>query len=314
MPKVSIIVPVYNTAKYIKKCLDSILNQTNQDFEIIVIDDGSVDSSAEIIKSYKNEKVKYFYKQNGGISSSRNYGIEKATGDYILFVDSDDYINSGLLEQLNEYIEDDIDIVKFKLSKVNSKYEIIEKFDGPVFENMTGYEAFNILCFKDKLVDSPCVYLYKKSLFTQNNLKFTQDTYHEDFGLIPILIVFAKTVVSIGYFGYFYMQSQNSIIRNTDYEKTIKKANDIILHYDNMINTVNKKDLPKKTLDNIKIYYTNAILDKVNTLKKSDRKDYIKEIKKRKLYKNIKITNLKQIIKKAILFFNIELYIKLLKK
>ena len=103
MPKISVIVPVFNTGKYIKKCLNSILSQKNVDYEIIVVNDGSTDNSDEIIKDYVNqhqEKVKYYTKQNGGLSDARNYGITKASGDYLCFVDSDDYIDENLFANL----------------------------------------------------------------------------------------------------------------------------------------------------------------------------------------------------------------------
>ena len=104
MTKISVIVPVYNTGKYIKRCLDSIVNQTiESEIEIIVINDGSTDDSDERIKEYIRKKdckakIKYYSKENEGIAKTRNFGIEKATGDYILFVDSDDYIKSELIE------------------------------------------------------------------------------------------------------------------------------------------------------------------------------------------------------------------------
>ena len=122
MSKVSIIVPVYNTGAKLKKCLDSLVNQTVKDIEIIIINDGSTDNSEEVIKEYiknnskENEdktesnsvKIEFYSKENEGIAKTRNYGIEKANSDYILFVDSDDYIDLKLVEKLLPYIEQDI--------------------------------------------------------------------------------------------------------------------------------------------------------------------------------------------------------------
>ena len=108
MAKISVIVPVYNTSKYICKCLDSLINQTiKNEIEIIIVNDGSTDNSEEIIKNYieKQENknlIKYYKKQNEGIAKTRNFGIEKATGEYILFVDSDDYIDNKLIEKLEK--------------------------------------------------------------------------------------------------------------------------------------------------------------------------------------------------------------------
>lgn len=313
MTKISVIVPVYNTGKYIKRCLDSIVNQTiESEIEIIVINDGSTDDSDERIKEYIRKKdckakIKYYSKENEGIAKTRNFGIEKATGDYILFVDSDDYIKSELIEKLQPYIEQKIDLIKFKLQKVNQNGEILEKIEGPIFEEANGQEAFNKMYSEDILLDSPCVYLIKKEVF--KNEKFEQ-TYHEDFGLIPLLIVKSKTVVSTPYYLYEYVQAPNSITRNENYDKTLKKMDDSLTHYDNMIKRTKQLNLNRTTLENIKIYYTNAIILKLNELKEKEKNEYIKEIRKRKMYRNIKARNLKQLIKKILLKINIKLYLK----
>jgi glycosyltransferase involved in cell wall biosynthesis len=101
-PEISIIVPVYNVEKYLEKCLKSILHQIFSDFELILIDDGSTDSSGRICDEYlkRDSRIKVFHKENGGLSSARNYGIEKSTGKYIGFVDSDDYIAKDMYEVL----------------------------------------------------------------------------------------------------------------------------------------------------------------------------------------------------------------------
>ena len=163
---------------------------------------------------------------------------------------------------------------------------------------------------KDVLIDSPCVYLIKKQLFTQNNLEFKQ-TYHEDFGLIPIIILIAKTIVSTEYYLYNYVQVENSITRNEDYQKTLKKMSDCITHYDNMVKTIEKLQISKISKENIKIYYTNAILLKIQDLKPEEQKEYIRKVKERKFYKNIKARNIKQLIKKIILMISVKLYLKI---
>jgi glycosyltransferase involved in cell wall biosynthesis len=170
MARVSVIVPVYNTGKYVEKCLNSLTNQTIKDeLEIIIINDGSTDNSEEVIKEYiKNQKrqelIKYYAKQNEGIAKTRNFGVEKATSEYIMFVDSDDYVDVKLVEKLMPYIDNNVDLIKFKLQRVNENGRIIEKVPGPIFENITGEEAFNIMFSEDVLIDSPCVYLIKREL------------------------------------------------------------------------------------------------------------------------------------------------------
>lgn len=228
-----------------------------------------------------------------------------------MFVDSDDYIDSNLLNYLSPYMYEQIDLIKFKLNRVNQKGEIIEKIRGAVFEKTDGQTAFDQLYATDVLLDSPCVYLYKKQYMVYNNFQFQVGTYHEDFGLIPLVIAKASSVVSLDYEGYYYVQSNNSITRNEDYDKTIRKMKDSLLQYDNMLKQIQHYNLRKRTEENIKIYYTNAIILKLKELNEKDRNNFIDEIKQRKMISNIKIRNCKQFIKKIILVFNIKWYLKL---
>ena len=128
MIKVSIIVPIYNVEKQLAKCLDSLLNQTLKDIQIILVNDGSEDSSAEIAKKYvvkDPDRVLYFEKENGGLSDARNYGLKYATGEYISFVDSDDYITENLYTDLLPYMEQKYDMIKFKIAKVDEQGNVI---------------------------------------------------------------------------------------------------------------------------------------------------------------------------------------------
>lgn len=314
MCKLSVIIPTYNAGDNIKRCLESILNQNLEDVEVLVINDGSTDNSSEIINEYVNknpEKIIYYEKENTGVADTRNFGISKAKGKYILFIDADDYIKPKLLEELQIYIKQDIDIIKFKLQRVNENGDILEKVDGAVFNKTDGQNAFNMLCFSDVLLDSPCVYVFKKELFELNNLKFRVNTEHEDFGLIPLVILKAKSVISINTYGYFYLQTNDSITRNEDYTKTLKKVNDTLLHYDNMLEFTKREDLREDTVKKLKTYYTNAIILKLRELKKQDMNIYIKKIKQRNMLDNIQVNNLKQFIKKIMLKTNVKLYLKL---
>lgn len=314
MKKISIIIPVYNAEKYLNKCLDSVLEQSYLDIEIVVINDGSTDGSEEIINKYKDkypELINYYSKENTGVADTRNFGIEKAQGEYIMFLDSDDYIDEALLKTLEEYVNLDIDLIKFKLQRVDENGNVLELVPGANFEKTTGQDGFNKLYGTDVLLDSPCVYLMKKSIFTKNNLQFKVGREHEDFGLMPFVIVLAKTMVSINFYGYYYVQSYNSITRNENYEKTVKKAYDALSNYDDAIVQIDNLPLEDITKQNLKIYYTNAIILKAKNLKANEQMDYIKNIKKRKMSKNIKVRNIKQLIKRILLTVNIKLYINM---
>ena len=313
MPKVSVIVPVYNVENTIGKCLDSIVNQTLKDIEIIVVNDGSKDKSQDIIDEYakKYSNIKSYIKENGGLSDARNYGLEKASGDYICFVDSDDYIDTSLFEKLEKYISKQIDMIKYKMVKVDENYKEIEKIDGPTFDEIMGEDAFNILYSTDIMLQPAWLYLYKKSFLDENNFKYPVRKYHEDFATTVLLMVKAKSIVSTDIYGYYYYQSNKSITRGNDKEKTLKRAMDMLEHYTAMEEEIKNIDLAKKTKENIKIYYTNNIILKVEELEGEDRKLYIKEIKRRKMLKNIKARNLKQLLKKLLLNININWYLKL---
>ena len=111
MTDISVIIPVYNGEKYIRKCLDSVINQTKKEIEIVVVNDGSTDNTESIIKEYKDKRIKYFKNTNHGIGYSRNFGVSKSSGKYIMFLDSDDYIDKDECKLLYEKcLEDDLDI------------------------------------------------------------------------------------------------------------------------------------------------------------------------------------------------------------
>lgn len=316
MPKISVILPVYNGEEYLAKSINSILMQKMQDFELIVVDDGSTDNSKQIIDTYlekEPKKVIYYRKQNGGLSDARNFGIRKAKGDYLCFVDADDYIDKNLFENLENYISKNIDLIKYKCVKLNENYKEIEKIDGPIFECKNGEEAFNELYSNDVLLETAWLYLFRREFFIENNLQFPKDKYHEDWAIVPYSIVLAKTVVSTNIYGYYYVQSSNSITRNNDDEKIYKRAKDMLEHYDYLIQKITTGNFQTNTVINFKIYLLNCLILKLEELPKKYHKQFIKEIKERKIIQNIKVINLKQFIKKIILKINIKLYLKIRK-
>ena len=153
-------------------------------------------------------------------------------------------------------------------------------------------------------------YIYRRKFYINNKFEFAKGLYHEDFGLVPLIILKAQRVAStdIGY--YNYVQTEKSITRGNK-AKSFQRANDLLKHYDNMIKAIENYSISDKSKDNIKIYYTNCIILEVNNLEGKERKEYIKEIRKRKMQKNIKARSIKQFIKKIILDMSIELYLKL---
>ncbi len=168
---VSIIVPVYNTGQYVGECIESIINQNFNDWELLLIDDGSTDESAQICKGYaiRDNRIKYFYKTNGGVSSARNYGIEKASGRYIMFVDSDDICQVDLLETLYNAVSDSFDISACLVASFNG-----QRHDCPKIEKL--YDLESIYTYLDKigLLHPPCAKLYSGTFIRNNVIKFDE--------------------------------------------------------------------------------------------------------------------------------------------
>lgn len=313
MVEISVIVPIYNVENQLARCIESILNQKLENLQIILVNDGSPDNSGSIAKEYANkypEKIIYLEKENGGLSDARNYGVKYATGRYITFIDSDDYITTNLYKDLEKYIEQDYDMIKFKISKVDEKQNKICDNFSPIFENKTGEEAFDILYKSDVMTEVAWGYLYRREFYVDNKFEFAKGLYHEDFGLIPLILLKAKKVASTDVDGYRYVQTKNSITRGNK-DTQYKRAEDLLQHYDNMLNSIKQYNITEKSKQNIKIYYTNCIILEVNNLNKQQQENYIKEIRKRKITQNIKARNLKQLVKKIILSLNIKLYLKL---
>ena len=176
MIKVSLIIPVYNTGKYLKRCLDSVINQTLKDIEIIIINDGSTDNSDDIIKSYKDKRINYIKQKNMGIGKTRNKGIDISKGEYIGFVDSDDYLDLNFCKHLyNKCHHDKCDIVvcDFYEERNNLKQEI--KFKSFLNTNLKDNPSLI-----NKINLGPCNKLYKRSLFENKSNRFVEDLKYED--------------------------------------------------------------------------------------------------------------------------------------
>ncbi len=298
----SLIVPVYNVEKYLSKCLDSILNQSFQDFEIIVVNDGSPDNSQEIIDEYvKNhpDKIKAFVKENGGLSDARNFGIERASGDYLLFVDSDDYLSLELLCRLKKVIDSDkSDVVRFSAQIIFENLNLGEIFASPVMNEVTGEDAIFALIDNKQMFEPACFYAYKRQYWKEKGFVFANGRYHEDFGLIPEVIMKAEKFSVIDYIGYYYVQSSYSIMRNSDYAKTVKKASDILYHVIKLKNIAENSNLRLNVLEKFLSYLANAAIVQVHNLQNSEKYNYLNKLRREKIFDLLLEDNLKRKIKK----------------
>ncbi len=200
MPKISIIVPVYNVEMYLERCVDSILWQTFKDFELILINDGSKDNSFQVMKKYEYDKrVRLFNQNNMGPAKTRNKGIEKAVGKYIMFIDSDDYIDNDYVEKYyNASKKGDYDLVIGGYQKITG-----EKIE---FKRQLKNEEFS-----KYIVTGPVSKLYKKSFLVKNKIEFLDTTASED--VYFNLLAYSKnpTIKIIDDIGYYYVYNPNSL-------------------------------------------------------------------------------------------------------
>lgn len=204
--KISVIVAVYNTEKYVEKCLNALLNQTYQNLEIIVVEDGSTDNSKEVLKKYAdNKKIKIIYnKKNSGLSYSRNVGLENATGDYIGYIDSDDYVDLDYYEKLMHAIIDnkaDIAICDMKVVDEETNTETVSRCC-----NSDEFTVYNVV--DNGLAASACNKLFKKELISK--YKFAEGKVNEDIAVVIPTLVNAKKISYANTY-YYYVQRGGSI-------------------------------------------------------------------------------------------------------
>lgn len=190
MVDISIIVPIYNASKYLKKCLDSLVNQTKKELEFILINDGSTDDSESIIKSYNDNRIKYFKRSNHGIGKTRNFGINKSTGKYIMFLDSDDYLEENACELLYEKIEKDkLDLVVCDFYNVIKETKVCEK--NAIFKNTALKDKPDLLL---NINLAPWNKIYRSDLIKNNNIKFIEDLKYEDAPFVALSLLKSKKI------------------------------------------------------------------------------------------------------------------------
>ncbi len=238
MADISIIIPSYNAEKYINKCLDSVINQTKKELEIIVVNDGSTDHTEKIIKEYKDNRIKYYKNSNQGIGKTRNFGILKSTGKYIMFLDSDDYLEKNACELLYEKAEKDkLDIVICDFYKKYDNGEI-EEIHNANFENSSLQENPDII---NEFL-SPWAKIYKRELLIDNKIRFVENLKYEDAPFVIEALDKAKTIGKIN-------ECLNYYVIHTNSETTIRdrRCFDILKIIDKIRNyTKGKKYLQEK--------------------------------------------------------------------
>lgn len=212
---ISVIVPIYNVEPYLHKCVDSILNQTYKNIEIILVDDGSTDSCGEICDSIanKDKRIIVIHKENGGLSDARNAGIEILKGKYVTFIDSDDWVEPTYVEQLYKLIaENDADLAVCDFYCIDSENHIYNSpsTDGEVFV-WNREEAVSMLLSGNKMSTSAWAKLYKSKYFVEKEIRYPKGKLYEDIPVTYKILLEADKIVFGNYALYNYFIRQQSI-------------------------------------------------------------------------------------------------------
>lgn len=210
---ISIIVPVYKVEKWLNRCIESLVNQTYDNMEIILVDDGSPDNCPHLCDIWreKDRRISVIHKANGGLSDARNCGLQKATGEYVLFVDSDDYLNAEAVERLEGYA-DDADMIVGEAT-VYDDGKVIHRIHTNLDEKCvyTGTEIACLAVKKGEWYAEACLNMYRTDFLKKNDLYFTYGIFHEDTDFQPRLFLAANKVKYLHYEFYNYVLRSDSI-------------------------------------------------------------------------------------------------------
>ena len=211
--KISVIVPVYGVEAYLEKCLDTLVNQTLKDIEIIVINDSSPDDSQKIIDRYakKYKNIKAFTKPNGGLSDTRNFGIKKATGEYIAFLDSDDYVKEDMYEKMYKKAKDgNFDIVVCDLNIVYENSDVVKRAYSNIDNDTTNIKEAML-----KIYPAAWNKIFKRKLFN-DQITFKKGVWFEDVEFIYKILPYIKNIGVIHEPFNQYLQRKGSITKSVD--------------------------------------------------------------------------------------------------
>ena len=242
MTDISIVVPIYNAEAYLNKCIDSLINQTKKNIEIILVNDGSTDKSDKIIKSYKDKRIKYYKNKNKGIGYSRNFGIDKSNSKYIMFLDSDDYLDINACEKLFNKIEKD------KADVVVSDF-IITHNGTEKIEVINDFKKTNIDNNSSIILDinlSPWNKIYSSKLIKDNNIRFPEDIKYEDVLFVLECLDKANNVSKLNKALNYYVVRDNSETKT--YDKKVFDILEVVKRFRSYFNNKYKEDVDKLTI------------------------------------------------------------------
>lgn len=260
----SVIVPVYNVMDYLTECLESLLKQDCDSYEIVIVDDGSNDGSEYIVDNYSlYSNITVIHQKNQGLSAARNTGIENAKGEYIIFVDSDDYISPDTLSEVEKIIlqNSNPDIVAIKAYKLKADGAIEPKIANErILNNVSSGETFFSWHCKNKTFTACApMYICKSNIINGYKLRFKSGLLHEDELWTPILLYHAETVVDTSLIKYFHRERANSITHNNN--KKTKNVRDLIIIANDLLSFAfaNNRFNVTWLRDRVAMLYMNAV-------------------------------------------------------
>ena len=282
--KLSIIVPVYGVAKYLPKCVDSLLAQDISNYEIVLVDDGSPDECPQICDEYstKYSNIKVVHQVNAGLSAARNTGVSIAEGDYILFVDSDDYLQPNTLGTLLEQAEgDDLDVLRFRYQNVRESGEVFVPHEG-MKTDYNDYSAIPTdgLTFLNERMWVQCYvvqFLVRREIVLQE--QFTPGIYFEDTDWTPRMLLRTKRVASTDLVVYNYLWREGSITLSQKDINKMRKQLDDKLALIGKLNMLGNRVANRRWFDGM---ISGLVINVVGIIAQhfySERKDYIKQLK-----------------------------------
>ncbi|WP_458406204.1 glycosyltransferase family 2 protein [Methanobrevibacter sp.] len=281
MIKVSVIIPVYNTQNYLEECVDSVLNQTLTDIEVICVNDGSTDSSRDILENYarKDNRVKVINQENIGLGASRNVGMKFARGEYVSFLDSDDYLQLDALEILyNKAKHEDLDMIIFKL--LNFNYKTLKQSRSPYFDmqflsDIVGNEVFNWETVKNRVFDisvTATSKLFKRELIS--DIMFPEGLIFEDNLFFTKAFFKAKRVYFYQEYFYYRRLRPDSITKSYH-----DKFSDCIVIFDEIIKFLKINGLYDEFNEQIFNCQCDSIFHRFKLVKKKYKEDFFEKIK-----------------------------------
>ncbi len=312
-PKISIVVPIYNVEKYLKKCIDSIRVQTFEDFELLLVDDGSPDNCGEICDRYAKEdsRIKVIHKKNGGLSDARNAGIDIARGDYIGFIDSDDFIENDMYQTLYDLVKNaDADMAVCGVYNVYTQ-KTVTQYDGDETFVCNNEEAFNYILQGTKIPATICNKLIKREIF--DNIRFPVGRLYEDAFITKEIIQVVKTVAVTTAPKYYYIHREGSITTT----KFKQKDMDIIEAYEITLAVIKEKFPNLIKQGEFRFFWANfVVLDRILIADNYKNIDGYKKVVKTLRKNTLKIAfnkffNKSRRISALFLLINVTLYRKL---